>query len=86
MSEIIMIYNIPEGNASVRISFNRRLFNYRVQSNSGKFDKKTNGILDTYRKPVRSTVIFNQKHLIEVTELCKKFSVGAEFYKISKIN
>ncbi len=43
-----MIYNIPNGNHSTRISFNRELFNYRIQSNNGKYDKKTKGILKKY--------------------------------------
>ncbi len=85
MSDILMIYNIPNGNATIRISFNRKLFCYRVQSNLGKFDKKTKGILDKYRKPVRSTLIFNKNKYEDVKKLCKEFSIKSEFYHIRKV-
>ena len=52
-----MIYNIPNGNHSTRISFNRELFNYRIQSNNGKYDKKTEGVLKKYEKPIRNNFI-----------------------------
>jgi len=86
MTQILMIYHIPEGNSSIRISFNRRLFCYRVQSNSGKFDKYTSGILKNYSKPVRSTVIFNKEKLERVEKLCEEFGIAKEFYEIKKIN
>ena len=81
-----MIYHIPEGNSSVRISFNRKLFCYRIQSNSGKFDKVTTGILKDYEKPVRSTVIFEKKYLEDVKKICEKFEIKNEIYEIKKIN
>ena len=85
MNEILMIYHIPKGNDSTRISFNRKLFCYRVQSNSGKFDKITDGLLKKFKKPVRSTVIFNKSKLKKVKKICTKFSIQTEFYKIIKI-
>lgn len=86
MANILMIYKIPKGNSSIRISFNRELLNYRVQSNRGTFDKKTNGILKRYRKPVRSTIIFSESKLEEVKKLCKKYKIEAEFYRVEKID
>lgn len=80
-----MIYHIPQGDASIRISFNRKLFCYRVQSNSGKFDQITEGILKKFEKPVRSTVIFNKSHLKKIQKLCAEFNIQAEFYKVTKI-
>lgn len=85
MKEILMIYRIPEGDASTRISFNRKLFCYRVQSNSGKFDKVSNGILKKFKKPVRSTVIFNESKIKKVKKICKEFKIKSKFYKIQEI-
>ncbi len=85
MAKILMIYHIPDGNASIRISFNRRLLCYRVQSNSGKFDKKTQGILKKYEKPVRSTLIFNNNKYEDVKKLCVDFKIKSKFYEIKEI-
>ena len=85
MDDILMIYHIPEGDASTRISFNRRLFCYRVQSNSGKFDKKTEGILKKYEKPVRSTIIFEKNKYADVRKLCAEFKIKSHFYDIKEI-
>jgi len=85
MNKILMIYKIPEGNDSVRISFNREMFEYRVQSNKGKYDKKSKGILKKYKKPVRSVIIFDKDMLNKVKEICNKFKVTYELYKIEEI-
>ena len=73
-----MIYRIPDGNASTRISFNRKLFCYRIQSNLGKFDKISNGILKKFKKPVRSTVIFDESKIEKVKKICKEFNIQSE--------
>ena len=80
-----MIYQIPKGDASTRISFNRKLFPYRVQGNSGKFDKKTTGILQNYEKPVRSCVIFDSDKINSVKKLCHNFKISAKFYKVEEL-
>ena len=80
-----MIYHIPKGDASTRISFNRKLFCYRIQSNRGKFDKMSNGILKDFKKPVRSTIIFDESKIKAVKTICKKFGIKSTFYKISEI-
>ena len=85
MKDILMIYHIPKGNDSIRISFNRKLFCYRVQSNLGKFDKLSEGILKKFKKPVRSTVIFDELKIKNVKKICHEFNVASEFYRISKI-
>ena len=85
MSKILMIYHIPKGDASTRISFNRKLFCYRIQSNSGKFDKISDGILKKFKKPVRSTVIFNESKIKNVKKICTEFNIMSKFYKIQEI-
>ncbi|MFT4312518.1 MAG: hypothetical protein ACMXYF_04795, partial [Candidatus Woesearchaeota archaeon] len=85
-AQILMIYHIPKGDASTRISFNRKLFPYRVQGNSGKFDKKTIGILQKYEKPIRSCVIFDEVKITQVKNLCREFKIAAQFYKVEKIS
>ena len=84
--EILMIYHIPEGSASTRISFNRKLFCYRIQSNAGNYDKKTTGLLKNFKKPVRSTAIFSKEKVQEVKKLCEEFNINATFYEIKKLN
>jgi hypothetical protein len=86
MSEILMIYHIPDGDASTRISFNRKLLCYRVQSNSGKFDKKTEGLLKNYKKPVRSTLIFDKTKYECVKQLCDEFKIKSQFYEIKEVS
>ena len=85
MSKILMIYNIPNGNHSTRISFNRKLFDYRIQSNNGKYDKKTEGVLKKYEKLVRSTVIFEKSKLEKVKKICTQFEIKSKFYQIKEI-
>lgn len=80
-----MIYNIPEGKDSIRISFNRDLFDYRIQANSGKYDKTSNGLLRNCERPIRSTVIFNYDMLEKVKKICKKYGITTQFYEIVKI-
>lgn len=84
MSRVLMIYHIPEGNASKRISFNRKLFHYRMQGNSGKYDKKTTGVLIEYEKPVRSCVVFDKKFLSQVKNVCSEFDVKNTIYEINR--
>lgn len=80
-----MIYSIPEGKDVLRITFNRKLFNYNLQSHEGKYKKKSPGILFEYEKPLRSVVIFDQTKLKDVKTLCSKLSIDAKFYIIKKI-
>lgn len=80
-----MLYSIPEGNSSLRISFNRKLFPYRMQTHKGKYDKKTNGILTEFRRPINCVVIFPKKNLESVKKLCEEFKINAEFYVGKKI-
>ncbi len=80
-----MIYQIPKGNASTRISFNRKLFCYRIQSNKGKYDKFSNGILKKFKKPIRSTVIFDESKIKNVKKICEEFNIKRKFYKINEI-
>ena len=85
MSKIMMIYSIPKGNDALRITFNRKLFNYNIQSHEGKYKKKSQGILSDYEKPLRSVVIFDQTKLIKVKTLCSQLSIDAKFYHITEI-
>ena len=82
MNKILMIYNIPEGDDITRITFNRQLFNYNIQSHKGKYQKKSKGILTNYEKPVRSCVIFDKEKLEQVKKLCKKLDIRTKFYEI----
>jgi len=85
MKEILMIYHIPNGNSSIRISFNRKLFCYRIQSNSGKFNKFSEGILKNFKKPLRSTVIFETSKINDVKKICEEFNIKYKLYEISEI-
>lgn len=78
-----MIYSIGED--AKRISFNRKLFSYKIQSHAGKYKYKSKGILTQYEKPLRSVVIFDKGKLPETKKLCKKFNVEVKFYEIIEI-
>jgi hypothetical protein len=85
MKNILMIYSIPEGDDITRIAFNRKLFSYNVQTHSGRYKRKSNGILSIYQKPVRSCVIFEDKHLNNVKKLCKSLKIKSVFYQIKEV-
>ena len=85
MTKIMMIYSIPEGKDALRITFNRKLFNYNLQSHEGKYKKKSQGILTDYEKPLRSVVIFDKNKLTAVKALCFQLSIDAKFYIIKEI-
>lgn len=79
-----MIYSIGED--AKRITFNRKLFSYKIQSHEGKYKYKSKGILTQYEKPLRSVIIFDKEKLIETKKLCDKLNVEAKFYEITKIS
>ena len=80
-----MIYAIPNGDDATRITFNRKLFNYNIQSHRGKYSRKSSGILSEYEKPTRSCVIFSGNFLQNVKNLCKNMKIKATFYEIKKL-
>ena len=85
MNKILMIYHIPEGNDITRITFNRQLFDYKLQSHKGKYQKKSKGILTNYEKPIRSVVIFEEDKLEQIKKLCKKTNIKTKFYEIKEL-
>ena len=81
--KIIMIYDL-KGRDSERIRFNRRLFQYKVQSHKGRYKSTSKGILKKYKKPIRSVVVFNKKDLTKVKKLVQEFNVDHKLYEINK--
>lgn len=82
MSKVMMIYAIPKGNSSIRISFNRKLFNYKRQSHKGKYKKKTEGVLKKFERPTKSCIIFDEEYLLSVNNICEQFKISRIFYDI----
>jgi CMP-2-keto-3-deoxyoctulosonic acid synthetase len=80
-----MIYTIPQGDDITRITFNRKLFEYNLQSHKGKYQKRSKGILTNYEKPVRSCVIFDKEQLEQVKKLTKKLQITTKFYEINEL-
>ena len=78
-----MVYNL-KGNDSERISFNRKLFQYNIQSHKGKYKRTSKGALKKYEKPVRSVVIFDKKEITNVLKLIDEFKVDHRLYEIYK--
>ncbi len=78
-----MIYNL-KGNDSERISFNRKLFQYKLQSHKGKYKTVSKGALKKYEKPVRSVVIFNKKDIAKVKKLIDEWKIDSKLYEIYK--
>lgn len=78
-----MIYNL-DGRDSNRIKFNRKLFNYNLQSHKGKYQATSNGILKKYEKPIRSVIIFEKKFLNKVKNLLEEYGITNKLYQIQK--
>lgn len=79
-----MIYSI--GDDAKRITFNRKLFSYNIQSHAGKYKYQSEGIITQYEKPLRSVIIFDKEKLVPTRKLCHKLNVGAKFYEIIEIS
>lgn len=82
-TKIIMIYNL-KGNDSERVAFNRKLFQYNLQSHQGKYKTTSKGVLKIYEKPTRSVVIFNKRDINKVKKIIDKFNVDYRIYEIYK--
>lgn len=85
MNEIMLIYDIPGGNDTTRIAFNRKLFNYNVQSHQGKYKRKSKGILPKYEKPTKSCVIFKKEYLSKVKKLCNELKIQYMLYQVKRL-
>ena len=80
-----MTYSIPSGNDSLRIRFNRELFQYKIQSHSGKYSQKSQGILREYEKIIKSVIIFDKKYLSNVKEIVIKYDIIARYFEVKEI-
>jgi len=78
-----MIYDL-KGKDSERIKINRKLFQYKIQSHKGKYQKTTKGILTNYEKPTRSVVIFNKTKLSPVKKLIEENKIKHKLYEITQ--
>jgi len=81
----MMIYSIPKGDSIIRINFNRKLFDYNVQSHRGKYKRKTKGILSKVDKPAKSCVIFDRRCLKDVKKLCEEFKIDFKLYLVKTL-
>jgi hypothetical protein len=81
--KIIMIYDLKSKD-SVRIRFNRKLFEYTTQSHQGEYKVVSKGVLREYEKPVRSVIIFSNEHVIKVRKVLKEFKVDHRLFEIAK--
>lgn len=79
-----MIYFIEKGNSAARFGFNRALFPYNIQSHSGKYCRKSNGILKKYEKITRSVILFEERYYNSVKDLVSKFKVSARFFTVEE--
>ena len=78
-----MIYNF-RGENSERIKFNRKLFQYKIQSHKGKYQTVSKGILKKCEKPVRSVVIFDREYLNKVKQIMNKSKAKYNLYEVSR--
>ena len=83
--KVLMIYQIPEGDAIKRITFNRKVFAYNLQSHNGKYKRKSQGLLTEYEKPIRSCIIFEHKYILEIRKICEKLAISFKIYEIVQI-
>lgn len=80
-----MVYFIEKGNSAARFGFNRAIFPYNIQSHSGKYCRKSNGLLKKYEKITKSVILFEEKYYESLKELVIKFKVDARFFKVEEI-
>ena len=85
MENIMMIYAIPLGDSVIRIRFNRKLLNYKIQSHQGRYEINSKGILTKYEKPTKSCIIFEKDSLDDVKSLCKKFKIKSRFFRVQEL-
>ena len=78
-----MVYDL-NGNDSERIGFNRRLFQYSIQSHQGKYKTKSKGALKNYIKLARSVVMFSLSDLPIVKGIIKQSKAKCKLYEVHK--
>ena len=78
-----MVYDL-NGNDSERIGFNRRLFQYSIQSHQGRYKTKSKGVLKNYIKLARSVVMFSLSDIALVKSILKQSKAKYKLYEVHK--
>lgn len=71
-------------NSVKRKQFDRELFGTIEKSHGGKYITKTKGFLSDkeFRRPVKSTILIDNKHINLILKIFDKFSANYELFKV----
>jgi len=83
MKKVIMIYDL-RGDDIERIGFNRKLFQYSIQSHKGRYKTKSKGVLKDYIKLARSVVMFSLSDIALVKSILKQSKAKYKLYEVHK--
>lgn len=83
-TKTLICYTFNKINPIKRKQFDRELFGTIEKSHSGKYATKVKGYLTNkkYRKPVKSTILIEDKDSIKVSEILKKYNASFELFKV----
>lgn len=85
-SQTLICYKFEKINSVKRKQFDRELFGTVEKSHKGRYMTKTKGYLTNkkFRKPVKSTILIENKELKKVSEILEKYNAIYEQFKVSK--
>ena len=80
----LICYTFEKIDSVKRKQFDRELFGTLEKSHNGKYITTTKGYLTgkNYRKPVKSTMLIEDKDLKETKNILKKYNANFEVFKI----
>lgn len=84
MEAKIICYTLKKANDKIRSKFKRDFFGYEDKSNRGKYNYKRDGLVNQILnlRPVRSTIIVQNKDVNKVIKLLKKYNAEIKAYDI----
>ena len=84
MKAKLICYTLGNAGHQARSRFKREFFGYADKSNNNQYIYQRNGLLSEipHIKPVRSTVIVNQKDEAKIIRFLKKFKAKIKAYWI----
>jgi mRNA-degrading endonuclease RelE of RelBE toxin-antitoxin system len=84
MNAKIVCYTLKKADDKIRSKFKREFFGYEDKSNRGQYNYKREGLVNQILnlRPVRSTIIVQNKDVNKVIKLLKKYDAEIKLYDI----
>ncbi len=82
--KMLVCYSFEKMNPTLRKQFDRKMFGTVERSHGGKYESRINGILTKIKhdRPVRSVIVFHEKHKKKILDTLKEFSAKVHAYKV----